>query len=436
MEAVIFLPGIMGCVLKTPQGETVWPPTPLETQFGYKRTDELLRDDLVVTDVVRSVLCFGVYQPLIDQLHDIGFSEGDPAKRLEIFAYDWRRDLEGTADLLAARMASVAQAGADAITLVAHSMGGLVARLALESGKFDTEPWFGKVVGLFTIGTPHLGAPLALARVLGMEGALGISGADFRKLANDSRYPTGYQLLPAPTEEACWDIRPGMLPPIDIYDPVAAQGLGLDPVLMARARFVFDTLAAGSPPKHVRYFYFAASGHQTPTRLNVGSAGKVLTRTDDAGDGTVPLWSALPRSKQKQVVIGEHASFFTERAFKAVFYRLLGKSFPAPPVALAGMVALSVHAIMMKPNERVEVVLVPGEPTGQIGGTLVLERTEDEGVSFSEARAPVQVSYSGPEVPKLTLRLPPIAEPGLYQLRFLGQPGSSDPARFAVNAAM
>src|SRR5262249_34348627 len=146
------------------------------------------------------------------------------------------------------------------------------------------------------------------------------------------RYPSGYQLLPAPEEAACWDQTGKSLEVADIYDATVASGLSLDPQLLSRARFVHDTLRAGAPPQHVRYFYFAGTGHETLTRVNVirDSSGKypadkmVVTRTEGAGDGTVPMWSALPRAAQKQVVVNEHSHVFTGLPFQRFFYRLLG----------------------------------------------------------------------------------------------------------------
>jgi hypothetical protein len=37
MDCVVFLPGTMGSVLSTPDGEVVWPPTVFETQTSYNR---------------------------------------------------------------------------------------------------------------------------------------------------------------------------------------------------------------------------------------------------------------------------------------------------------------------------------------------------------------------------------------------------------------
>lgn len=432
MDCIVFVPGIMGTRLSAPGGDEVWPPTVLETQLGYQRKAELMRDDLVVGDIIRNVWCAEIYEPLIAQLKDIGYPEAGGAKRLVLFPYDWRRDLENTAALLAERLRKVAADGATSITLVSHSMGGLICRLVLESGTYAGESWFPKVKALLTLATPHLGAPLALARVLGLDGALGISGADFREFAGDRRFPSGYQLLPAPGEAACWDAESSDLQPLDIYAAGTASRLGLKPELLARARFVHDTLRAGTAPDHVRYFLFAGVGHKTVTRINVGDDGARLTTTDDAGDGTVPLWSALPRSLQKQLVPGDHSGFFKSKAFKAVFYRLLGASFPIPPLMAAETVELSVQSLVLRPDQPIDALLAPLEPVARIEGSIIIERTDDPEKPFKRFRDPAKVVYMGPETPQLKLLLPPLGETGQYRATFLGEPGRSEPVVFAV----
>jgi hypothetical protein len=74
MDAVVLIPGIMGTRLILPaaapgnEPEEVWPPTPLETQRGYKRIDKL-QDPLVVAgSVIDNVLCFSFYRTIKDQL--------------------------------------------------------------------------------------------------------------------------------------------------------------------------------------------------------------------------------------------------------------------------------------------------------------------------------------------------------------------------------
>lgn len=434
MKYAVFVPGTMGSILATPGGEEVWPPTPTEVAFGYGRVNKLLQDNLVVGDIIREVSCFDVYKPLIDSFKAMGFKESGAGDRLRVFPYDWRLDLETLADRLAATLDTVPSA-ATSIAIVAHSMGGLICRLVLETGKFDAKPWFGKVDLFTTLATPHLGAPLALARILGLDSAMGISPADFRKIGNDRRYPSGYQLLPAPGEAACWDVKAGStLDTLDIYNPAIDGTLGLDPTMVARAAWLHATLANGKAPAAIRYFYFAATGHKTATRLNVAGKKQELTRTEDAGDGTVPLWSALPKSAQKQLVVGEHASFFSENAFKAVFFRLFGKSFAKPPTSVAGITTatLSVQALSIRKQDEIELVIAPVVSVDSIKGKVVLERTDGPEKPFAAFGKALRVSYAGPPVPVLKLRLPAIKKPGFYQARFVGDPMAKKPVQFAV----
>lgn len=432
MDCVVFLPGTMGSVLVTPDGEVVWPPTAAEAQFGYTRKAKLLRPDLIVKDIVRSVLCFGVYQPLIDQLADIGYSETGAGARLHVLAYDWRLDLELMSDQFAKKLAEISKTGVTSITIVAHSMGGLIARLALESGKHDGEAWFPKVKSFISVGTPHLGAPLALARILGMDSSLGISGPDFREIAADRRYPSGYQLLPPPGEGICWDITSLTLQPMNIYDPAVATKLGLDPVLLARAKFVHDTLRAGKAPPQTRYFYFAGTGHKTATRVNVGTNGRQITWSDDGGDGTVPLWSALPVTGQKQLVVGEHAKFFTQGTFKAVFYRLLGKTYSQPPLEIVGTTFdLSVQSPVIPKGREVELLLIAADRVSAITGEITVERSDDPAQPWVPFGAPVPVVYSGPQLSHLRLLLPPTGQTGLFRISFPG----AEPLLFAASEA-
>jgi phospholipase A1 len=337
MKAVVFVPGTMGTELFSGNREKLWPPRPIETQFGYGRADKLLGEDVRPGGIIENVVCFDVYGSLLAQFDELGFQQNGTEKRLYPFPYDWRIDIEHSAEELAHRLDAVTGDGAQEICLVAHSMGGLICRLLLETGVYAHRPWFTKINTFIAMATPHQGAPLALARVLGLDSTLGISKSDFRKIAGDPRYPSGYQLLPAPNEAACWSKADLAVGTVDIYDEATATRLGLDPEMLGRARFVYDSLARGAAPPEVRYFYFAGTGHETVTRVNVLESGgaypaeeMVLTRTEDAGDGTVPFWSALPRAIQKQVVVSEHTKVFRGMPFKRVFYRLLGGNLGIP----------------------------------------------------------------------------------------------------------
>jgi pimeloyl-ACP methyl ester carboxylesterase len=447
MKVLVFVPGTMGTQLHNAAGEELWPPKPAETQLGYKRMDKLLADDVTHGDIIQKVLCFDFYGSVFQAFQDLKYLPGDPTQRLIAFPYDWRLDLEGTSQRLAAELDKLNNEPVEEIHLVAHSMGGLITRLVLESGRYADRPWFGKIKTFIALAVPHQGAPLALARVLGLDSAMGISKADFRKFANDRRYPSGYQLLPAPDEAACWDQSLVGLQSPDIYDEAVAKKLGLDQVNLARARFVYDTLRKGAPPKDVRYFFFAGTGHETVTRVNVFDDGSntypldqmVVTRTEGAGDGTVPLWSALPRPVQKQVVVNEHSHVFTGTPFKKVFYRLLGGDLgPALENLLEEQapdpLRLSVPHPVIECNKDFELLVIPppSESVSAIDGTLWIQKLHDDGALEGPRQPLATVQYNGPPVSTLRLAMPPLAQPGWYQLTFTGAPMDSPPIQFAA----
>src|SRR4051812_7650602 len=118
VKALVFVPGIMGTKLVSATGEELWPPTAFETQFGYGRVDKLLAGDVHFGEIIRSVMCFDFYGSLIDQFADLRYHPNDHSKRLYLFPYDWRLDLENTADRLAAQLDTVDSEGASEIHLV------------------------------------------------------------------------------------------------------------------------------------------------------------------------------------------------------------------------------------------------------------------------------------------------------------------------------
>lgn len=428
----VLVPGIMGSELVLPDGEVVWPPKVMETILGYKRIDKLQDPNARATRVIPNVSCVDFYAPLQSLLAQIGFKASGDKVLLE-HPYDWRQDLFDLAEGLAKALDAV---NADRIVIVAHSMGGLISRLMLETPTFRNRPWFTKIAGFFALATPHNGAPLALARVLGLDSALGISGADFKKLAANAAYPSGYQLLPAPGEAACWNVAGGAdLAPLDFYDNAIATALGMSPALVARVRAVHDALTNGSAPGHVRYFYFSGAGHKTVTRINIDGNKAQMVTTPDAGDGTVPTWSSLPRTVQKQVVVNEHANVFRGDPFKRVFFRLFGVDAGSPleaPVDAAFKLAVSLQKPIFDKGAPIEVVLAAEVPFTELEGALVFEpRTEDD--TAGPVAAMVPISYKGPAVATLALSVEVSLAEGFYELRYEGDRAQEDRVVFAVS---
>lgn len=94
------------------------------------------------------------YDDLIATLDVNGYS---PDVDLFVFPYNWRRSNVETASLLKQKIDTVKSiCSCEKVDLVAHSMGGLIARQYIQSSAYD-----GDVDQLIFIGTPHLGAPNA-----------------------------------------------------------------------------------------------------------------------------------------------------------------------------------------------------------------------------------------------------------------------------------
>src|SRR5687768_5816192 len=160
VHVCVLVPGIMGSVLKL-ANEVVWPGSIASLALPYRKMEELLDPALVATDCIRSFV-LPQYQALIDDLAACDFNESEHT--LVIAPYDWRKPIEDAAHTLAARLAVVIQRhGADVeLSLVAHSMGGLVSRYFLESGVFGSAPGWKNVQRLLTLVTPHRGAAIAI----------------------------------------------------------------------------------------------------------------------------------------------------------------------------------------------------------------------------------------------------------------------------------
>ncbi|TCO71317.1 esterase/lipase family protein [Rhodovulum euryhalinum] len=455
MKIAFLVPGIMATRLALGD-EEVWPPTPLETQFGYRRIDKLQDERVKPTTLIYNVLSFQFYSTVKDLLAGAGYTRGGAQKRYVDFPYDWRRDLFDTVDDLATELNALHEAGASEIALIGHSMGGLLCRLLLECGRYDDAPWFGKITLFVALASPHLGAPLALARIFGVDSTLGIKGSDFAKLAANPKYPSGYQLIPAPGEQAIWDLASPDLAALDPYDPAVAPRLGMVPALVARAKALHDVLGQEKQPGHVRYFYFAGVGHKTVTRLNValGAADRadhrktVVTKTPDGGDGTVPIYSALPRIGQRQLVVNEHSTVFEGVPFKRVFFRLFGADAGAPVEVAGGegahmTVALSIDQPVQQAGEPIEVTLSLVPPAGDaeqvtttaIQGRFLLDRVDEDGNIAERGFRETPLVYDGPGVNRLTVHLPPIDEPGLFLMRFASGAQAENDVRFAVTEA-
>jgi pimeloyl-ACP methyl ester carboxylesterase len=427
-QLAVLVPGIMGSELRLGD-RLVWPGPVADLVLPYYRIDDLLRDDLVATDLIRSYSISTQYQALIDDLGRCGFREHADPPTLWLCPYDWRKGNDLAAAQLADRVdaAVAAHRGQAEVSLVAHSMGGLVGRYYLESGAFTDRPGFGAVRRLITLATPHRGAAAALPRVLGMEKTLWLSAAQVRQVASDPRYPAAYQLLPPWGEPFAWDERPGSeFRGLDLYD-AGAPPLGLVAAHLEAARAFHGRLDPNKRPANVRYFCFSGTRQTTATVVHVYQAGSGFAvrkiEQEGGGDGTVPVWSSTLPGLQSMPVGGEHSVIYKTRDLRRTLGVLLG----APPQTVAAfapgvaVVEVALRERVAEPRRVVHVALTLEGGATDLDGELRVEQTEVAPGAAAAVFHPVRsypVRYAGLAAETLGLLLAAPDRPGLYRVAY------------------
>lgn len=251
---VIIIPGVTGSeLINSKTGEVVW------LKASRSKDDDLrlpivanplrARDHLVPGDILRSVK-FGifpridVYNGLIESLEkNGGYHEESWLKptaagseaAIYVFAYDWRLDNVANAKLLVHKIRELRlklKKPGLKFNVIAHSMGGIIARYAAMYGDADlpagsrkpTPTWAGAKFfdKLILLGTPNEGSLEALDT---MVHGYSVTGFNFslpwvQYLSKFDLFtiPAAYQLLPAPGTFRVMDENFEPVA-IDLYDP-------------------------------------------------------------------------------------------------------------------------------------------------------------------------------------------------------------------------
>jgi pimeloyl-ACP methyl ester carboxylesterase len=268
---LIIIPGILGSQLRNKHtGEIVWPSAIRSNVDGLSLPTtpnlENDRDDLVADEIVTTARLFPklerfspevlVYRELLSALKTYaGYREGswdnpaagDDTDTFYVFAYDWRRDNIETAQLLIRQIDELKRKlnRPDLrFNIVAHSMGGLVARYAAAYGASDLPPegvspkptWAGAgdIAKIFMIGTPNEGSAEALVTLL--DGYSVTEGLRRRvhllnKLSREDAItsPAIFQLLPHDGAARFLDADLKEMK-VDLYDPATWREYGWSPV--------------------------------------------------------------------------------------------------------------------------------------------------------------------------------------------------------------
>lgn len=224
---LIFLPGMMATELRyvgqgrfgSPEDKQVWGGNILSIWDSLAKNPMILQGELQVGKVLRHVdlklYKYPIYGPFFDFLMTGSGLDYKENVNFFAFAYDWRKDNRESAECLAKFMRKKMREGVKEFKIIAHSMGGIIARLLLanpENGDLKT-----KIKLFVQIGTPVLGSARAFSSLKDipdfprfLESICWLRYMTNPKLykylmTSISSFDSIYQLLPPKTEQILVD---------------------------------------------------------------------------------------------------------------------------------------------------------------------------------------------------------------------------------------
>ena len=434
-DAIVFVPGVLGSELVDRHGTVVWGMNPrlvlrqaalgdvlARLALSPDGSDDGIRASRVLQLPMRLPLLCGVepYARLLARLRATALRP----EAVCVFPYDWRRSIVDAARGLAtvaerhlaawrARWETLPleerrHLPEPSLTLVCHSMGGLVGR------------WFAEVEGgrgvvrrVVTLGTPFAGSLNAL-RVLANGHYLPF-GLLARSLRDSGRsFPGLYELVaryPCVTEpdegagEVLRDLRPADVAAVGGDREMAEDAFDV------HRRLQEAVAAAGGSACSIH----ALVGVRQPTaqsvRLEAGTASfaEQYDGIDHRGDGTVYRYAAAPRGVRPMPLPQSHASLArSDEALAFVEAALTERDLAAVQAPEGGGVRIEPEVVTA--GGKVRVIGLDG----QVGAVAtVVEVYEDVGASRERAVASAILYPSDGGTAAAELALP---RPGLYRV--------------------
>jgi pimeloyl-ACP methyl ester carboxylesterase len=397
---VVVIPGFYGSKLaEASSGELVWLPL-----LGLGTADLTLKslaldphnpDRVVPVGIFDEIpilpfLSVGIYKNLIQ------FIQGNLSLPCLGFFYDWRKSLDEAADLLAGQLSRLRNQGAVEVDLVAHSLGGLVARACLHKHAERTD--LPRVRWLITLGTPHAGMLKIFAALTTGLAVFTFPAAGVRDMARG--FPSAYEMLPSDpshplffTTNADGTLSGASALAVSDWCPTPDMAS-----FLGRAHTAVSTLLPNQLPASTCFIYGTRVG--TTTRGILNGNHKVTFMESDQGDGTVPETSARGDGLtggadvlRLGVPFGEHQGLISDENVqqKILTDLLLGRPFP-DALLLSGF--------------RSEPIYVPRSPN-----LFVARVQRKNGDPVSGAR--VRLTIDGTSVKSAPV---PETSPGVYEL--------------------
>jgi len=431
MRLFVFVPGILGSAMRqrhSPNGQ-IWPPGSVNA--FQSRTFAQLTDDLGPDGVIQTICTQPIYSTITELFQAAGVAPlangAKPDQALLNYAYDWRLNVQVEADRLAGLLDALTADG-DEIVLLAHSMGGLLSRYLVEAERYADRPFGRRLIKVVTINGVLLGAPVMLARAMGLEATEFVVWADTPRLLATPPLSGAYALAPAPGHARLFD---GPTP-IDIFDPYYYTALGFGLQNMREAAAVWAGVLGGAQRPNVDYVQISSRLDDASTIERVRYAAGTWTREYGPGDGTVPPWSSqgFANAETPDPLPGEHLGVIHSQGFRRLFSQYL-----APLPAAAGGAALLLQPLKshLRPGSVGEFsVLREGDAPGS-EGTLAWSTVSDRGAKQGPPVRVDSVAVPDQAAPLVRSRTPDT--PGTYDVTLtLGAETAS--ARVAVRPAL
>ena len=367
---IVFVPGILGskieeCQSDGTQCKEIWGTVKAVIS---KDIDLSIRPDRVYrTDVVDDLFFNDIYGVSLSYLRSRASqaspdSADDPL--VTVFPYDWRQSNARNAISLANKICQVRlKAPESPIVLIAHSMGGLMAKIwANRYSRADCSNGAKPSVSRFVfVATPHLGAPKTIKAIAQGYNIL------FDELDRLNRYKSWfarferdyfldslnqagmsfaslYELLPIRTSEYCRNAKPTLAKtlnpvdgedgkPLNLFDPNAwrhydlLRRIGAPAIrdvyydnklapLLRNAEVLLCEIVDFDPSSVADVIYLFGREKTDRTygwfHLRLGMSDNIDKFTNTQGDGTVPVYSAqnflISRTNQTREVEADHVS--------------------------------------------------------------------------------------------------------------------------------
>ncbi len=373
---LIFVPGLLGSRLcrdnpaNPSQPVLVWGTLGALSHFPtirFAATDGIKPCGLVREIVYLGLFTQDVYAPALAHLGWIGYREG---KDLFVFDYDWRRSVFNNADKLDDFIR--AKAGTQRVDILAHSMGGLVARVYASKTRGT------QIARLFSAGTPFYGSVKVYETIEKGWGAVNLLMGGlpaFRRTMLS--FPSIYELMPR--YAACCEGTASA----SAFVPTSGQGwsaLGWEGVeaaampdlaaTFARVRALAAIVENPLPPG-VEDVLLIGVDQRTPQHAAIvqgRGAARLHVQTSWAGDGTVVRESAaIPKAAFHPTSFADHERLLHDPQIQD-FLRValdagVAEAMRVVPVRPRG----NIRAADGRSTELVGIVVLPDEPAYRAG---------------------------------------------------------------------